>query len=66
MNESVIMNAKVPEDFHRRVRVRAAQQGTNISEHLRELVARDLGFSSFADYVQFVERQSDQSTESAA
>ena len=49
--EITLLGAKVTPDFHTKVRVQAALGGGNISDYLRDLVARDLGFSSYAEAV---------------
>lgn len=65
-----LLGVKVPESFLREVRVQAAQRGDNVSEFLRKLVARELGFSSFEEGVHITSQryapQTDQPLEPAA
>jgi hypothetical protein len=50
-NTLVSLNAKVLFDFYQKVRRHAVDSHANLSEYIRDLVARDLGFSSYVEYL---------------
>jgi hypothetical protein len=54
---NTVLGAQVPEAFLRAVRVVVAGRGKNVSDFLREVVARELGFSSFAEAVHFANQK---------
>jgi hypothetical protein len=54
---STLLGAQVPEVFLRAVRVVVAERGKNVSDFLREVVSRELGFSSFVEAVHFANQR---------
>ena len=53
-----MVGAKVETNFADKVLLRAATLRMNKSDYLRNLIARDLGFSSYTDYLHIVEETS--------